>query len=193
METNSDSENGNSQNDGAQTNSTNGSDQSAAKEQTKEAGPKTMFLEYTTWREGQHNISAIIKDSGEKRGIVAARIYTEFPGDGKPPTYSAKDKDGNILFPPTQKLWELKKDIKEQARPLLEKARLAKNSPAIGKPEQKKEEPIVQKEAKAIGNKIADEGMQFAGQTKDIITGTRSHEINRIRNKKVQKNKGRSR
>ncbi|HTA26656.1 MAG TPA: hypothetical protein VK809_02625 [Bacteroidia bacterium] len=190
METNSDSENGKSQDDGVQTNSTNGGNQFTTKEQTKEAGPKTMFLEYTTWREGQHNISAIIKDSGEKRGIVAARIYTEFPGNGKPPTYTAKDKDGNIIFPPTEKLWELKKNIKEQARLLLEKARLAKNTPATETPEKKKEEPIVEKEAKAIGNKIADEGKEFAGAAKDIVTGTRSHEIKSIRKKKIQRGKG---
>ncbi len=182
METDNDTETGMSEND---------ENQNGQNQNSHEATLKTNFLEFgTPSKDGEHTL-ALIYPPGEKRGEVAARIYTEFSGDSKAPTYTAKDKDGNILFPPTQKLWELKKDIKEQARPLLEKARLAKNAPAIEKPEQKKEEPIVEKEAIAIGNKIADEGKEFAGSAKDIITGTgRSSELKTIRKKKVHKSKG---
>lgn len=181
METDNDSETGMSENDGTQ------NDQN---QNSQETTLTTNFLEFGEPKNGEHTI-ALIKEPGDERSTVGARIYTEFPGNGKPPIYTAKDKDGNILFPPTEKLWELKKNIKEQARPLLEKARLAKIVPAIGKPEQKKEEPVVQHEVRAIGNKVLDEGKEFAGSAKDIITGTgRSSELKTIRKKKVQKSKG---
>jgi hypothetical protein len=179
METDNDSETGMSENDENQN--------------SQGATLTTNFLEFGEPKNGEHTI-ALIKEPGEERSTVGARIYTEFPGNGKPPIYTAKDKDGTALFPPTEKLWELKKNIKEQARPLLEKARLAKNAPAIGKPEQKKEEPIVEKEAKAIGNKMVDEAKEFGGAAQDILLHTgRSKELKSVRHKKVQKSKGRSR
>lgn len=174
----------------SQSTQNNRGEQTAQHQQGKESSPRTLFLEYPTWREGQHNISAIIKDQGDKRGIVAARIFTEFSGEPKRPTYSVKDAEGNVLFPPSQKLWEVKKEIMQNSRPLLEKAKLLKNSPAIGKTGKKKEEPVVEKEAKEIGNKVVDEAKAFGDQGKDIILGTgREHELKNIRNKSQQKSK----
>lgn len=163
METDS-TENGTSEND---------ENQNGQNDQAKETTLTTNFLEFGEPKNGEHTI-ALIKEPSEERSTVGARIYTEFPGDGKPPIYTAKDKEGNVLFPPTPKLWELKKDIKEQARPLLEKSRLAKSVPAIGTPQKKKEEPTVQKEVKAIGSKVLDEGKGFADSAKEILTGAKS-------------------
>ncbi len=179
------SENGESQND--QNNESNQNDQN---QQTKEAGPRTMFLEYDRWKPGQHNISAIIKDPGEKRGQVSARIFTEFSPDKKGATYTAKDAEGNILFS-SPKLWEVKKNIKENSKILLEQARLAKkNAPVIGAP-QKKEEPLAKKEFKAMGEKLLSEAGHFTDSAVQATTGIdRQGDLKKIRHKKLQKNRG---
>lgn len=170
---------GTSQGDGTQTN------QSQAKTYTR-----TMFLEYDRWREGQHNISAIIKEPGS-RGKVVARIFTEFSGENGRPTYTAKDLQGNILFPPNPKLWEIKKSIRENARPLLEKARLFKPTPVREYP-QKKKEPILQKEVKAIGNELVNEVKEFGVAARDIVFGTgRKQDLKKIRQRKIEKVQGR--
>ncbi len=181
METNnSETVSGTNQNGEPQSNQqqqTNQPQRAAQPQNSRESGPRTMFLEYDRHLPGQHSISAIIKDPGEKRGKVAARIYTEFSGEPKTASYTAKDAQGNVIVT-SSKLWEVKKNIRENAAPLLEKAKQVKR--------------IVQKEAKAIGNKVVDEGKEFAGAAKEIITGTgRENELKNIRNRKVEQNKGR--
>lgn len=54
---------------------------------------------------------------------------------------------------------------------LPEQTLTAKNAPK--KQTSKKKEPTkIEKEAKAIGNKVLDEGVQFGNQAKDIVLGT---------------------
>ncbi len=183
METDNDTETGMSENDENQTN-----------QNSQEQTLKTNFLEFgRPNKDGEHTY-ALVYPPGETRGEVAAKIYISYEGEPKRAVFTAKDLEGNPILPPTQKLWEIKKSIRENALPLLEQARRQKTAQVITKPEQKKETPIIEKEAKAIGNKIADEGIEFAGSAKEIITGTRSHEIKSIRHKKTQqKSKGHQR
>jgi hypothetical protein len=156
---------------------------------------RTMFLEYDRWKEGQHGISAIGKEQGDKRGKVYARIFIDRT-DGKM-TYIAKDAEGNEIER-GDKLWELKKKIRSQAKPLLEKAKQVKR--IVSKEAQKINElgntPLVN-EAQDIGLKVLDETHEFAHQTKDILHGTktRKSELISIRERKYKrdKSKGRSR
>jgi len=137
-----------------------------------------MYLEYDRWNKGQHNISAIIKDTGDKRGMVAARIYTEFSGNPKKPVYTAKDAEGQEIGKPTGNLWELKKNIRENSKTLLEKAKQVKR--------------LLEKEGKTVGKKVVEEGKEFGEAATNIVLGNgREHEISTIRNKKLENNKGR--
>lgn len=152
------------------------SNQQSPNQNAKESATRLMFLEYDRFNPGQHSVSAIIKEPGQKRGKVAARIYTEFLGDSKKPNFTAKDVHGNVIFS-SGKLWEVKKNIRENASTLLERTRQTKQ--------------LVEKEAKAIGNKVVDEGKQFADQATDIITGSgREQELKNVRQRKVERNKG---
>jgi hypothetical protein len=73
-------------------------------------------------------------------------------------------------------------EIPQQAVPV-------KNAPAKEAPKKKKNKNI-QKEAKAIGNKVLDEGKEFGNQAKDIVLGTgRQQEIKNLRLKKLERNK----
>jgi hypothetical protein len=178
METNS-LDNGQSGNDGTQNNQN---------EPSKTPTLTTNFLEFGVPKNGEHTL-AIIKDQNERRGKVAAKISIDFEGEAKRPIYTARDLEGKVIFPPNPKLWEIKKSIKENSAPLLENARIFRlNQQKVRT--QKKEEPTIQKEVKAIGNKLLDEGKEFGKAATDIVFGTgRERELNNIRQRKVQKNK----
>jgi hypothetical protein len=162
METTNNSESGKSQDGGTQ----NGQSQ-----KTKETTLITNFLEYGYYGNGKHMVSAIIKTPGEKRGTVAARIFVDFSDETpRRATYTAKDAEGNKVFEPTGKLWELKKQIKDNAAPLFEKALLAKRAP-VKENSKKKEDPTIEEHENNAG------------------TG-RAEEIKNTRQNKVEKDKG---
>jgi hypothetical protein len=190
METTENTKTGTSENDENQTTQPNEVNQPTQKEQDKDPTLRTNFLEYDKPNKGEHTL-ALVYPPGEKRGTVAARIYISYEGDTKQAVFTAKDLEGNPLYPPTPKLYELKKTIKQNSIPLLEKARLAKTTPAVGTP-QRKEEPLAKKEFKKMGEKILDEGKGFADSALSIATGTDRHsQIKSIRKKKVvQKSRG---
>lgn len=182
METDNDTETGMSEND---------ENQNGENQNSQETTLKTNFLEFGYPNKNGEHTYALVYPPGETRGEVAAKIHISYEGDSKQAVFTAKDLLGNTIYPPTTKLWELKKTIKENSVPLLKLAQLDKATLEMGKPEQKKEEPIIEKEAKAIGNKVLDEGKEFAGSAKEILTGTgRSSELKTIRKKKIHKSKG---
>lgn len=160
-------------------------------EQSKDSKPITNFLEFGEMKNGEHSI-ALVKEPGEARATMVAKIHADFAGEPKRASYTARDREGNILFT-SPKLYELKKNIKEQAKPLLEKARIAKEA-WIKTQQQKKEEPLLEKEAKDIGKRLGNETLDIAKSAHNVahelIGGnSRSSEIKSIRSKKVQKSK----
>lgn len=122
---------------------------------TYQTTPRVMFLEYGDWKKDQHFISAIIKNPGEKRGKVAARIFLQFDGETKRASYITKDAQGNELFPATPNLYQLKKDIKDNAKELAEKLRSTeRETPEKIIPERNPEQP--KKERKSLKQKAQD-------------------------------------
>ena len=89
----------------------------------------------------------------------------------------------------SENLQGLRSHIRESEKQRNEKNLLFQNLHPKKTP-QKKEETIVEKEAKAIGNKILSEGKEFGNAAQKIILGTgREHELENLRTKKVKRNK----
>ena len=105
------------------------------KQQSSLADSKIVFNEYPYARPGQHLIS--VKTRLEKRGYLIGRIYREYDQEAKKFKYTAKDRENNILFEPTFKLYELKNKFIENEKNL---------APAIT-PNQEKEKSDVVKDA----------------------------------------------
>jgi hypothetical protein len=156
---------------------------------------ETNFLEFGKPKRGKHTL-AIIKEPNQSRGKVAAEIFINYEGEPKRATYVAKDRKGNILFPPTEKLWQLKQAIKENTLLLHEKLQRGNSTP---KKEQRKgkeqtngkEESVIKTEAKEFSAGIINEAHGFASSAKNIIHGTegRQSEIKVIRQRKSQRNR----
>lgn len=168
-------------------------------ETTKQTSPRVMFLEYGDWKKDQHFISAIIKHPGEKRGKVAARIFLQFDAETKKASYITKDAQGNELFPATPNLYQLKKDIKDNARELAEKLRTTeRETPRKIIPERNPEQP--KKERKSLKQKAQDltqslvpEKMRSEDPEKDKVMEQlqREHDLKEARGDKGNgKNKG---
>jgi hypothetical protein len=157
--------------------------------QEPQGKPKVMFLEYTDWKQGQHAISAIVKGPREKRGRVAARIFIEFAGEPKKAIYTARDNEGNNLYPPTEKLWELKKTIKENAQTLYNKVH--PEIKALAQARQMSKQPVVQKDQKGIEKQIIEGGKKVEGAVQNVTKKTaREQEMKNVRQNKVDKSKG---
>lgn len=180
METNRSSDSIKSQGEGTQ-NSMGGN--------SREQSLKTMFLEYTNWKQGQHAISAIVKAPGESRGRVAARIFIEFSGEPKKAIYTARDNEGKNLYPSTERLWELKKTIKENAQTLYDKAH--PELKALAKARQMSKPPQVRKQTKEVERQIRTGARKIEDVVKGVVQETgREQEIKNIRERKVEKEKG---
>jgi len=190
METNSNSE---TERETANESAPQGNVQENSQVQQNQFESHRMFIEYGRWKTGQHAISAIGRDAGDKRGSVYARIFIE-KKDGKT-SYIAKDAEGSEIEK-SDKLWALKKGLRMQAEPLMKKAKLVKQTKE--KVKEKIDEAGKSKpkdEVKEIGTTVLGEVRHFASQGVDIALGTddRRSEVSHIRKHK-QKNisKGRS-
>jgi hypothetical protein len=158
--------------------------------QEPQGKPKVMFIEYTEWKKGQHAISAIIKGPGERHGRVAARIFIDFAGEPKKAIYTARDNEGNNLYPPTEKLWELKKTIKENAKTLYNKVHPEIN--ALAKAKQATKSITAPQKAQGIEKPIVEGGKKVEGAIKKAAPETaRKQELKNVRERKEEQNKGR--
>ena len=157
-----------------------------SKSHQKETPPRVMILEYLDWKKGQHNHSVIIKNPGDKRGKVSARIFTEFGTESKRPSYTARDAEGKNLFPPTEKLWELKKTIKQNAKELYEKSVLYQK-----KFQNKEKTPSVSDMTHTVVEKGLNESKEGLDTVVGLVAGenTRANEIKNVRQKKNVRSK----
>lgn len=147
---------------------------------------ETNFLEFGKPQNGKHTL-AIIKEPDQKRGRVAAHIFINYEGDPKKAVYVAKDNEGNELFPPSDKLWQLKQSIKQNAPSLLEQVRLLKNK-IKESPVRKETAMMLKEEAKEMGKEVLHEAHGFASTAKDDLHGTnRPGELKSVRNRNSQK------
>lgn len=168
-----------------QTNNSNGEQsQNATVQQNNAPEIETNFLEFGKMQDGKHSI-AIIKESNKKRGMASAEIFFSYEGEPKKPLFIAKDREGNNLFPPTDKLWQLKQSIKENAPSLLEKAKQISRKI---KDQAREGGAILNEEAKEMGKETLKETHEFASVAKDMVHGNgRQNDLRGIRQTKVHK------
>lgn len=81
---------------------------------------KTVFIEYSSAREGQHLITVVQKVDHER--VIIGRIYRDFDPQTKKPSYRAYDFKGNQIFFDTNNLYELKNRFKEHGKSLADTA-----------------------------------------------------------------------
>ncbi len=131
--------------------------------------PKIMFLEYGSWGKNQHLISVLVRIPGVKQG-VAARIYRVYDPEKQVGIYTAKDGEGKILGTPTEKLFELKKELKELTPQLAESLMQEKKSRTKETPEEK----LAEKDNPDLEEELTEEE-----------TGKKKEEVKNLREEKT--------
>jgi len=79
---------------------------------------KTVFVEYSTARKGQHFMTAVQTLNHER--VIIGRIYRDYNPETKKTYYQAYDFEGNQIFFNTQEISELKNKFKKTGRMLAE-------------------------------------------------------------------------
>lgn len=159
---------------------------------------RMMFLEYDYFRKGQHFISVLVKTPETKLPKVVARIFREFNPELKKTIYTAKNSLGENLFSPTENLYLLKKDLKENVQQLAQEVSAAEKNVPL--PEQKVEE---KKPVKTFAKKVKEKAQQITQEIVpapmtggerpeiDIVTEQMERE-NELKNLRTDKGKGKS-
>ena len=127
---------------------------------------RLIVMHYLSAEKGQHSYTVLYRnDNGTKQ--VIGRIYREYDPIAKKITYHAKDWQGNEIFTPTQNLYEVKKQFKENAQqlvpsvPTLEKRGFARVFSQLEQHIKEKEEK------KSIGKTIKDKAQEL---THSLVT-----------------------
>jgi hypothetical protein len=79
---------------------------------------KTVFIEYSTARKGQHFMTVVQTLNHER--VIIGRIYRDYNPETKKTYYRAYDFDGNQIFFNVQDISELKNKFKKTGRMLAE-------------------------------------------------------------------------
>ncbi|MFH2141269.1 MAG: hypothetical protein ABIJ97_02515 [Bacteroidota bacterium] len=72
---------------------------------------KTVFIEYSTFRKGQHFMTVVHVEKGKRQ--IIGRIFKVYDKEKEKNIYYAKDSMGNDVFVDTKELYALKKQFKE--------------------------------------------------------------------------------
>lgn len=86
---------------------------------------KTVFIEYSSAREGQHLITVVQKVDHNR--VIIGRIYRDFDPQTKKANYRACDFQGNQMFSNDHDLYTLKNKFKEHGKTIAENAVTIKN------------------------------------------------------------------
>jgi hypothetical protein len=72
---------------------------------------KTVFIEYSTFRKGQHFMTVVNVEKGKRQ--IIGRIFKVYDKENEKYIYYAKDSMGNDVFVDTKDLYALKKNFIE--------------------------------------------------------------------------------
>lgn len=155
---------------------------------------KLKFIEYETALANGHIITV-----SDRFKNTLGRIHQSFNEQTKKYEYTAYDHEGKLLFPTSEKLWELKKEFIKQKAVLMEKAhqrRIDKNlkkEPRSFQPQKEKakqhkkgktSDKNKNKEIKETENKTRGLSARQAGKQIDELYSGRQNELDKLREDK---------
>jgi hypothetical protein len=129
--------------------------QKTQKQRSPFAKIRVLYIEYPTWKMNEHFISAVVKDEKFRQHVIA-RIYMQRNQETKRMEYIAKDSEGKQVFA-SDNLFQLKQQVKENARELLQMHEQSLDQPTVKSQEKtpEKKQPQ-QKQAFAQQQTVAE-------------------------------------
>ena len=87
------------------------------KQRSPFAYSKIVFTEYAYAKQGQHFMTVNTRVDGKK--VFLGKVFKTYDSDAKKYIYTATDRQGNPLFEPTEKIYELKNQFIENEKTLV--------------------------------------------------------------------------
>jgi len=108
----------------------------------QKSSEKVVFIEYSTARKGQHFMAVMV----DKK--VIARVYREYDTEKKRMIYTAKDREGKEVLPPTENLYLLKKHFIDNAKQRNQAMQIEEQYDERKEKPQQEKQPAKEKEVK---------------------------------------------